>query len=117
LRYPKGRRRGDRINRARADWAATRSAGRDPYRTLTFHIDPEAAEQVWAVSDTGALIETYWLPGFEAGRRRNASVPAGEIVVSDGDVVPVPQGANLRIQGYLVCLRPDRLYVLSAESG
>ena len=39
----------------------------EPYETLTFHVDPYAAEPVWAESDTGAVLTTYWSQGFQAG--------------------------------------------------
>ena len=91
----------------------------EPYRTLTFHVDPDAIEQVWAESDTGAVLTTYWSNGFHAGTQDERLVrdPLGEVFVSDGEVVDVPEAANLRIHDYLVCLRPDKLYVLTAERG
>jgi hypothetical protein len=43
--------------------------------------------------------------------------PSGEAFVTDGEIVEVPQGANLYVHDYFVCLRPDKLYVLTAERG
>jgi hypothetical protein len=91
----------------------------EPYRTLTFHVDPAAAEQVWAESDTGASLVTYWSAGFQPGTpdERLVRDPSGAVFIRDGDTVEVPEAANLRIQGYFVCLQPDKLYVLTTESG
>ena len=91
----------------------------EPYRTLTFRIDPAAVEPVWAESDTGAVLTTYWASGFRAGEpsERVVRTPSGDVFVADGDVVEVPQGANLYILDYLVCLRPDKLYVVPTEGG
>lgn len=91
----------------------------EPYRTLTFRIDPVAVDPVWAESDTGAVLTTYWSSGFQAGEpsERLVRTPSGEVFVTDGDVVEVPQGANLYIHDYLVCLRPDKLYVVPTEGG
>jgi hypothetical protein len=88
------------------------------YRTLTFHVDPGAAEQVWAESDGGAMLATYWSAGFQPGTEPGVILdPMGGVFVTDGDVVEVPEAANLEIHGYFVCLRPDRLYVLTRERG
>ena len=91
----------------------------EPYETLTFHVDPDAAEPVWAESDTGAVLTTYWSKGFQAGTpaERMVLAPSGEAFVTDGEIVEVPQGANLYVHDYFVCLRPDKLYVLTAERG
>jgi hypothetical protein len=91
----------------------------EPYRTLTFHVDPDAAEQVWAESDTGASLTSSWSAGFQPGTAEERLVrdPQGQVFISDGEIVEVPEAANLRIHGYLVCLRPDELWVLTNESG
>ena len=91
----------------------------EPYRTLTFRVDPAAVEPVWAESDTGAVLTTYWASGFQAGQpsERVVRTPSGEVFVTDGEVVEGPQGANLYIHDYLVCLRPDKLYVVPTEGG
>jgi hypothetical protein len=91
----------------------------EPYRTLTFHIDATADPQVWAQANTGALLATSWSRGFAAGTPEERVVrdPAGNVFISDGEVVPVPEGANLRIHDYLVCLERDELTVLTNERG
>lgn len=91
----------------------------EPYRTLTFHVDPDSVEPVWAESNTGSMLATYWSRGFQAGTAEERVVrdPSGQVFVTDGEVVEVPQGANLYIHDYLVCLRPDRLWVLISERG
>lgn len=50
----------------------------EPFRTLTFRIDSEAAEHVSVVSDTVVELETLWVPGFEPG-------PPTELVVRGPD--------------------------------
>ena len=37
------------------------------YKTMTFHVEPAAAEQVSAMTDTGVSLVTYWPAGFRAG--------------------------------------------------
>jgi hypothetical protein len=87
------------------------------YTSMTFRIDPAAAEQVAAVTDTGVTLATYWSAGFTAGADAERVVrdPAGEVVVTDGDVLQVPPAAYPRLGGYFVCLGPDKLYVLLAD--
>jgi hypothetical protein len=91
----------------------------EPYHTLTFHIDPDAADHVWATADTGAVLQTYWPAGFEPGSvaERVVHDPAGQVVAADGDVVPVPVGSNLRLHGYFVCLTPAELHVMLTDPG
>ena len=91
----------------------------EPYRTLTFHVDPDAAEPVWAESNTGSVLTTYWSNGFQTGTAAERVVrdPSGEAFVTDGEVVQVPQGANLYIHDYFVCLGPGKLYVLTTGRG
>lgn len=91
----------------------------EPYHTLTFHIDPAAADQVWAVADTGARLSTYWAAGFQPGsvEERVVRDSAGQIVASDGEVVQLPEAANPTLHGYLLCVRPDKLYVLPPSQG
>ena len=91
----------------------------EPYKSLTFHIDPDAAEQVWAESDTGATLTTQWSEGFQAGTPEERVVrdPQGGVFIADGEVVEVPEGANLMVKGYFICLRPETLYVLPAGEG
>jgi hypothetical protein len=87
------------------------------YTSLTFRVDPAATEQVSAVTDTGVTLATYWAAGFLPGNDSELLVrdPAGEVVVAHGDTLSVPSGTYPRLQGYFVCLAPDRLYVLLAD--
>jgi len=90
----------------------------NPARNLTFHIDPLATEQVSAATDTGVVFVTYWSPGFQPGTHAERVIrdPAGQVVVSDGDVVPIPSAEQMRLHGYPVLLCPapggNVLYVL-----
>ena len=86
----------------------------EPYRTLTFRIDPAATEQVTAVSDTGVQLMTYWSAGFVPGTTAERVVrdPAGQVVARDGEVLTVPEAAFPELHGYFVCLNPTKLYVL-----
>jgi hypothetical protein len=87
------------------------------YRNVTFHIDPTAAEQVSATTDTGKVLLTYWSAGFRPGTAAERVVrdPAGQVVVTDGQVLPIPQADWPRLHGYFVCPAPDALYVLVVE--
>jgi hypothetical protein len=87
------------------------------YTSMTFRIDPAAAEQVSAETDTGVTLVTYWAAGFQPGTDTERVVrdPAGKTVVTDGDVLQVPPAAYPRLGGYFVCLAPDKLYVLLAD--
>ena len=84
------------------------------YREVTFRIDPTAAEQVAAVTDTGAILRTFWSAGFRGGSADEKLVrdPSGAVVAADGEVLAIPQGAWPRLHGYFVCPSPEALYVL-----
>ncbi len=88
-----------------------------PYREVMFRIDPTAAEQVSAVTDTGAILRTFWSAGFRGGLAADKAVvgPAGEVVAGDGDVLAIPPAAWPRLHGYFVCPSPDALYILAAD--
>ena len=82
------------------------------YTTMTFHIDPAAAEQVSAMTDTGVSLVTYWPAGFTAdGVPSVVRDAAGNVVATDGDVL---QGGH-SIHGYDVCLAPTKIYVMLAR--
>ncbi|HET9757955.1 MAG TPA: hypothetical protein VFP66_15735 [Candidatus Limnocylindrales bacterium] len=87
------------------------------YTSMTFRIDPTAAEQVSAVTDTGVTLTTYWSVGFQPGSDAERVIrdPAGKVVVSHDEVLLVPPAAYPRLAGYFVCLAPDKLYVLLAD--
>ena len=102
------------LRRAPADLACD-SIGID-YTSLQFRIDPEAAEQVAAVTDTGVELKTYWADGFQPGTAAERVVrdPAGQVVATDGEVLGVP---NTGLHGYFVCLGQGALWVLRTDPG
>jgi hypothetical protein len=87
----------------------------EPFRSLTFTIDPEAAEQVAARSDTGRELLTYWPAAFEAGSTSQRVVRdgTGAVAVRDGQVLDLPASGSLEIHGHPVCLRPSVLFVMA----
>lgn len=86
----------------------------EPFRTLTFRIDSEAAEHVSVVSDTGVELETLWVPGFEPGPPTELVVrgPDGQVVARDGEVLQLTPGINPTLHGYPVCLTPPTMTVM-----
>jgi hypothetical protein len=87
------------------------------YRSVTFHIDRTTAEQVSVTTDTGRSLLTYWSTGFRPGAavERVVRDPAGQVVVTDGQVLPIPQAAWPRLHVYFVCPSPNALYVLLVD--
>jgi hypothetical protein len=87
------------------------------YHRVTFRIDPTAAEQVSAVADTGKQLFVYWAAGFQPGTATDRVVrdPSGQVVVSDGEVLSIPQGDWPRLRGHFVCPAPNALYVLLVD--
>lgn len=91
--------------------------GAEPtFHSLTFRIDPAAAEQVTAVTDTGVTFTTYWSTGFQPGTTTERVIrdPAGRVVVTDGKVIPVPEADSPRLNGgypVSVCNGSHKLYV------
>lgn len=85
------------------------------YTSMTFHIDPTAAEQVSATTDTGVSLVTYRPAGFTTGGAVPSVVrdAAGKVVMTDGDVL---QGCQL-LHGYYVCPAPTKIYVMLARPG
>ena len=105
------------LNRAPADIGCDSIGWPDevePFGSLTFRIDPAAADPVVAVSDTGVTLETLWVPGFEAGpaSERVIQGPDGQVVVRDGDVLTLVPGQNAELNGYPLCITPTTLYVM-----
>jgi len=106
------------LREAPADAYCDAPGSDNPAHNLTFHIDPLATEQVSATTDTGMAFVTYWSPGFQPGTDAERVIrdPAGQVVVSDGDVVLIPAAEQMRLHGYLVLLCPapggNALYVL-----
>ena len=82
-----------------------------PYRSVTFKIDPAAADPVTATTDGGATLKTFWSVGFVGGAA-DVQDPNGQVVAKDGDVLEIPQDAFPRLKGYFVCPSSDALYVL-----
>jgi hypothetical protein len=84
-----------------------------PYRNVTFQIDPAAEEPVTAQTDTGKSLQTFWSAGFQgSAEERVVKDPSGQVVVSDGETLAIPEGAFPRIHGYFVCPSENALYVL-----
>jgi hypothetical protein len=86
------------------------------YKSMTFHIDTAAAEQVSAMTDTGVSLVTYWPAGFTVGTAAKRAVrdDAGMAVATDGETLK----AGEKLHGYYVCLAPTKIYVmLAAPSG
>jgi hypothetical protein len=86
------------------------------YKSMTFHIDPAAVEQVTAMTDTGVSLATYWPASFTAGTAGERVVrdAAGVAVLTDGETLKVGE----QLHGYYVCLGPTKLYVmLTSPSG
>lgn len=83
------------------------------YGSLTFQIDPAAAEQVSALTNTGVVLRTYWEAGFHPGTGTERVIidPAGQIAVTDGDVLQVGEPLG----GYHVCLGPETIHVLFTQ--
>ena len=84
------------------------------YRSVTFKIDPGTAEQVAALTDSGEQLVTYWAAGFRGGSTADLVVYdlAGQVVVADGDVLPIPLAEWPSLRGYFVCPTPTALYIL-----
>jgi hypothetical protein len=83
------------------------------YRSVTFRVDPTADEHVFAITDRGGLLRTFWGSGFQAGTAEDPVVrdATGAIVIRDGDALLVPDGAYPDLHGHFVCLAPDALYI------
>lgn len=88
-----------------------------PYRSLTIRIDAAATDPVWAESDTGARLGTFWSPGFVGGTSADPVVrdAGGAVVATDGEVITIPEAGWPRLHGYFVCVGLDDLYVLAQD--
>jgi hypothetical protein len=87
------------------------------YTRMTFHIDPDATEQVVAVTDTNVQLLTSWPAGF---RQAPGGEPAivdgsGRVVATDGQVLEKAAADATRLAGYFVCLGPSEIYVLMQD--
>jgi hypothetical protein len=87
------------------------------YRSVTIRIDLGADEPVWAVTNLGGLLTTFWPAGFQAGSEPDPVVrdAAGVVVARDGEFLPIPEGAWPRLHGYFVCPGDTAIYVLNAD--
>jgi hypothetical protein len=90
-------------------------AMRPPYSSLVIHIDPAAADPVWAMADTGDRLRTFWGPGFHAGTSPGPVVydAHGVVVARDGTRIDIPELGWPNLAGYFVCPSTDAIYVLS----
>jgi hypothetical protein len=81
------------------------------YSSVTFHIDAAKTADVTATTNAGATLKTFWSEGFVGGVS-DVQDPSGQVVVTDGEMLDIPQGAFPRLKGYFVCPSADALYVL-----
>jgi hypothetical protein len=86
----------------------------EPFSSLTFRVDPAAANHVTAESDTGVALVVEWVPGFEGGTADERVVrdPEGQVVLRDGETVEVPSAANPELHGHPLCLTPTSVSVM-----
>jgi hypothetical protein len=84
------------------------------YTSVTFHIDPTASPQIWAVADTGPSLVVRWTSAFEAGTGAEPNVVdgSGAVVLEDGDTLDLPDGGWPDLAGHMVCPGPTSLTVL-----
>jgi len=84
------------------------------YRSVTFNIDLGASPQIWAVTDTGGSLRVRFDSTFEAGSGAEPTIvdADGEIVVSDGDSLAIPEGAFPELKGHFVCPGTTELSIL-----
>jgi len=87
------------------------------YRSVTFRINRESEEQVVAVTDGGKNLRTSWSPSFYGTGTADPVIrdAAADIVVRDGDILPMPDGTWPRLHGYFVCAGTDTLAVLDRD--
>ena len=81
------------------------------YKSLTFLIQPGLP--VKAVTARGHALETAWDLGFAPDDEGGLLIrdAAGEAVVRDGEVVAQPERDFARLNGHLVCVSRDRVWV------
>ena len=85
------------------------------YTSMTFHVDPTASPQIWAVADTGTNLTVRWDSAFEAGTGAEPSVVdgSGAVVLEDGDTLAMPaDGSYPDLGGHFVCTGPTGLIIL-----
>jgi len=86
------------------------------YTSMTFHIDPTALPQIWAVANTGVSLSVRWDSSFEAGTGPEPAVvdASGAVVLEDGDSLQMPAAAFPELKGHFVCTGPTGLIILDA---
>jgi hypothetical protein len=91
----------------------------EPFSSLTFRIDPMAADHVTAQSDTGVNLTVEWVPGFEGGAQglRVVLGPDGQVLIEDGETIELPSGSNPELHGYPLCVTPTTVAVMPMHSG
>jgi hypothetical protein len=91
----------------------------EPFSSLTFRVDPTAADHVTARSDTGVNLTVEWVPGFEGGAEGQRAVvgPDGEVLIQDGETIELPAGSNPELHGYPLCVTPTTVAVMAMQSG
>jgi hypothetical protein len=89
-----------------------------PYRSWTFHIDPSAAEPVWAIANTGTRLRVEWGLMFRGivGPPSLVVDDHGLEVIRDGTSVVMPDAAWPSLAGRFVCPSPDTVYVLDGPA-
>jgi hypothetical protein len=82
---------------------------------ITFIIDPNAADPVLAVTDTGLIFRTRWPLGFTGGTEQDPVVrdASGQVVARDGERLALPQHGLPNLHGHSVCFGGDSIWVLS----
>ena len=86
-----------------------------PYRSWVFHLDPDAADPVWAIADTGARLRVEWGSEFRGlvGPPPVIVDGAGLVVVREGTPGAQPDRGWPSLGDHFVCPGPDTLYVFN----
>jgi hypothetical protein len=89
------------------------------YTSVTFHIDLTASPQIWAEADTGVLLTVKWDSTFQAGTGAEPTVVdgSGAVVLQDGDILDVPEGAYPELKGHFVCTGEHGLTIFDEGIG
>ena len=90
-----------------------------PYRSWVFHLDPHAAEPVWAIADTGARLRVEWGSDFRGLVGPPPVIVDGEglVVVREGTAGTMPDAAWPSLGDHFVCPGPETLYVFNEPLG
>ena len=80
------------------------------YRRITFRVD--VIEPVWAETERGVFLHTYWSSGFVGGTAADRVVrdPQGRVMARNGEVLAIPDGGWPEFGGYFVCPQPRAVY-------